>query len=241
MTERADKLIFDLGFCKSRSAAKTLIEEGKVKANGKTVLKPSEPIEINAEIIITEPCRYVSRGGLKLEGALDKFKIDVKGDICVDIGASTGGFTDCLLQRGAKKVYCIDSGHGQLDKALVCDERIINIEGFNARELSPETLGELCDVAVMDVSFISQTLLHKNAYSVLKPGGKFISLIKPQFEAGRENIGKHGIANPDCYEYVINKVTISAKQAGFELVGIETSVIKGGDGNTEFTAYFIKK
>lgn len=240
MSIRADKLLYIKGLCKSRSAAQALIAEGKVLYNGKFIYKPSEPLDENGDITVTEEQKYVSRGGYKLEGALNKFKIDVTGDICIDIGASTGGFTDCLLQHGAKKVYAIDAGHSQLDGSLLIDDRIINIENFNARELDINTTGELCDTAVMDVSFISQTLLHKNVYGVLKAGGKFITLIKPQFEAGRENVNKRGIAAESSYETVKNKVIASAEKCGFKLIDIDTSVIKGGDGNTEFIAYFIK-
>ncbi len=241
MLERADKLLYEKGLAKSRSAAKALIIGGKVKCGGAPVYMPSQLIDTGAELTVVETEKYVSRGGYKLEGALEGFNIDVKDDVCADIGASTGGFTDCLLQHGASKVYCIDCGHGQLDKKLINDKRIINIENFNAKELNFETTGGLCDTAVMDVSFISQTLLHKNVYSILKPGGKFITLIKPQFEAGKENIGKRGIANPDCYGAVKQRVVSSAENAGFELVNIKESPIKGGDGNTEFIAYFIKK
>jgi 23S rRNA (cytidine1920-2'-O)/16S rRNA (cytidine1409-2'-O)-methyltransferase len=240
MSIRADKLLYIKGLCKSRSAAQALIAEGKVLYNGKLIYKPSEPLDENGDITVTEEQKYVSRGGYKLEGALNEFKIDVTDDICIDIGASTGGFTDCLLQHGAKKVYAVDAGHGQLDGSLLNDARIINIENFNARELDVNTAGELCDTAVMDVSFISQTLLHKNVYGVLKAGGKFITLIKPQFEAGRENVNKRGIAAESSYEAVKNKVIASAEQCGFRFVDMDTSVIKGGDGNTEFIAYFIK-
>lgn len=240
ITERADRLLFIKGIAKSRSSAQILISEGKAFCNGRLILKASELLDVDSVLTVTEKEKYVSRGGYKLEYALSRFNITVKGDICVDVGASTGGFTDCLLQHGAKKVYCIDSGHGQLDASLLSDERVVDIEDYNARTLSQDTFNELCDTAVMDVSFISQTLLHKNVYSVLKPGGRFITLIKPQFEAGRENIGKHGIANKNCYEDVIQKVISSAENAGFEHKGTDTSVIKGGDGNVEFVSYFIK-
>ena len=240
MKERADKLLFIKGLAKSRSAAQTLINEGKVFSDGKAVEKPSEALDTDSVITVTDGLKYVSRGGLKLEGALDAFEISVRGDVCVDIGASTGGFTDCLLQHGASEVFAVDGGRGQLDPSLINDGRVVNIEGFNARSLTADTLGYLCDTAVMDVSFISQTLLHKNAADVLKPGGKFITLIKPQFEAGRENIGKHGMADKSSYRYVIDKVKKSAEENGFEFIGCVESPVKGGDGNTEFIAYFIK-
>ena len=241
MTERADKLLYIKGLAKSRSAAQTLIEEGKVYCNRRLVLKPSEPLDNNCELTVTEKQKYVSRGGYKLEYALDRFGIDVNGDVCADIGASTGGFTDCLLQRGASKVYAIDVGHGQLDASLASDRRVISIEGLNARDINPDSIGELCDTVVMDVSFISQTYIHEKVSAVLKSGGKFISLIKPQFEAGREFIGKHGIADSSSYDTVIGKVKKSASDHGLECVNTDKSVIKGGDGNTEFIAYFRKK
>lgn len=240
MTERADILLFKKGLCRSRSAARTLIEQGKVFCNGRLVLKPSELLNDAVTFIITENQKYVSRGGYKLEYALQKYEIRVEGDICTDIGASTGGFTDCLLQHGAKRVYAIEGGHGQLDASLLNDSRVISIENFNARELDINTTKELCDTVVMDVSFISQTYLHKNVYCILKENGKFITLIKPQFEAGKENIGKRGIALTSSYDAVKEKVISSAVEYGFKFIAIEESVIKGGDGNTEFIAYFTK-
>ena len=242
MTERADKLIYKKGLAKSRSAAQALINEKKVLCRGRLVLKPSELLEEDDEITVTEPPRYVSRGGLKLEHALSVFGVSVADDVCADIGASTGGFTDCLLRHGAKKVFAIEGGHGQLDPSLSDDLRVISIEDFNAKELCFETVGEMCDTVVMDVSFISQTLLHKNVAEILKPGGKFITLIKPQFEAGKNNIGKGGIAKKECYPEVKAKVCTSAGNNGLKLSsGIEESSIKGGDGNTEFLALFIKE
>ena len=240
MTQRADKLLYSRGLCKSRSAAQALIAEGKVLYNGRLIYKPSELLDEDGDLRITESLKYVSRGGYKLEHALNRFGIDVEGDVCADIGASTGGFTDCLLQRGAKIVDAIEGGHGQLDSTLENEKRVISIENFNARELDSKTLPELCDTVVMDVSFISQTLLHKNVYVILKNGGKFITLIKPQFEAGRENINKRGMANENSYDDVKNKVISSAKSCGFKFIDIDESAIKGGDGNTEFIAYFIK-
>ena len=239
--QRADKLLYEKGLCKSRSAAQTLIEEGKVYCGKQKIIKPSQLIDEKCELTVTENQKYVSRGGYKLEYALKRFKIEIKDDICADIGASTGGFTDCLLQHGAKLVYAIEGGHGQLDPSLQNDVRVKSIENSNARELDLNTTKQLCDTVVMDVSFISQTLLHKNVYSILKDGGKFITLIKPQFEAGKENIGKHGIAYASSYEDVKNKVISSADSCGFEFIGIDVSAVKGGDGNTEFIAYFKKQ
>jgi 23S rRNA (cytidine1920-2'-O)/16S rRNA (cytidine1409-2'-O)-methyltransferase len=185
--------------------------------------------------------KYVGRGGLKMEGAMNAFSLDVRGKTCVDIGASTGGFTDCLLQNGARKVYAVDCGSGQLHPTLLKDERVVNIENFNARNLDEAALGERCDLAVMDVSFISQTLLHKATSDVLNENGIFISLIKPQFEVGRENIGKGGIVkDKKAHKTAIENVIKSARTHGLALVKIAVSPIKGGDGNKEYLALFKK-
>ena len=184
---RADLYLASNGFCESRSKAAASIEAGCVFVNGKAVtkcsfdIKDADAVEIRGEVIPD-----VSRGGLKLRGAFEAFGVTCSGLTCVDIGASTGGFTDVLLKNGAKKVYAVDCGRGQLHSSLQKDERVVNIEGFNARELSVDTLGQTCDMAVMDVSFISQTLLHKATSDVLNENGIFISLIKPQFEVGAD-------------------------------------------------------
>ena len=236
---RADLYLVEKGIVSSRQKAKTLIEEGKVFADGKQVTKASqnlndEDIEIRGEIL-----PYVSRGGLKLKAAIDTFDIEVKDMICLDVGASTGGFTDCLLQHGAKKVYAVDCGHGQLDKKLLCDERVINIEGCNARDISDEIIPEKVDVCVMDVSFISQTLIHSAIASLMKSDALFVTLIKPQFEVGRSNIGKNGIVKDDkVRRFAIDKVIESCSANGFSYIGHIDSPIKGGDGNTEFLAVF---
>lgn len=236
---RADLYLFEKGFAASRQKAKTLIEQGIVYADSRLITKPScnlenETIEIRGEVI-----PYVSRGGLKLKGAIDGFSIRVNGFVCVDVGASTGGFTDCLLQHGAKKVYAVDCGHKQLDKTLIADKRVISIEGFNARELSPEVIPEKADICVTDVSFISQTLIHSAITRVLKDGALFVTLIKPQFEAGRQNIGKNGIVKSEkARRDSVKRVIDSCVAHGFELKGIIESPIKGGDGNTEFIGYF---
>ncbi len=239
---RADVFLFNKGYAKSRSAAQQLIKNGSVLLNGKTVSKPSDQMTDSDVIEITgELPRYVSRGGYKLEAALDKFKINVSGFVCADIGASTGGFTDCLLQRGAAKVYAIDGGRGQLDPSLLSDPRVINIEGFNARELGYELINEYCDIVVIDVSFISQTLIIPNIVKILRPGGVFVSLIKPQFEAGKAGIGKNGIAKPEYHRPVCEKIVSFCAGQGLTNKGLTVSPVKGGDGNTEFLSYYIKE
>ena len=237
---RADIYLTEKGIAASRQKAKRLIEEGFVFANGKAITKASteltdEIIEIKGEVM-----PYVSRGGLKLKGAIESFSLDVSGLVCLDVGASTGGFTDCLLQNGANKVYAVDCGHNQLDKKLIHDNRVISIEGFNAREISPEIIPEKVDIAVMDVSFISQTLIHPALVSVLKKGALFVTLIKPQFEAGRSNIGKNGIVkNEKARKLSVERVVDSCASLDMNLMGICESPIKGGDGNIEYTAVFV--
>ncbi len=237
---RLDIYLSENGYVKSRSRAKELIEKGSVKVNGVVVTKPSFEVE-NPDIELDESSMpFVGRGGFKLEAALDNFKIDVSGLRCIDIGASTGGFTDCLLQRGAEHVLALDCGHGQLDPALACDERVSQLDGFNARNLSFEATGECFDLAVMDVSFISQTLIHAPLASVLKNGARFVSLIKPQFEAGRKSLSKKGIVNKESdRKAALEKVFLSAIANGFQLFGYMESPIKGGDGNIEYLAVFI--
>lgn len=239
---RADSYLTVNGFVESRTRAARLISEGKILIDGKRIEKPAEEIfDREHEVVITEADAYVGRGGLKLEAALGSFNIDVKGKRCIDVGASTGGFTDCLLQNGAETVYAVDSGRGQLHQKLLNDPRVVNIEGYNARELSSDELGTF-DVAVMDVSFISQTLIHPALSTVLREGAVFISLIKPQFEAGRSALGKNGIVkNKKDREAAIIKVVESALVCGFELSGLLNSPITGGDGNREYLALFIRK
>ena len=239
---RADVYLFEKGLSKSRSAAQVLIKSGAVYVNGSVIIKPSEQIGDGDKVEIKgERPKYVSRGGYKLEAALDTFGVDVKGFVCADIGASTGGFTDCLLQRSAAKVYAIEGGRDQLDTSLQNDPRVVSIEGLNARELTYAHINEPCDIAVIDVSFISQTLIIPNIVKILKTGGIFVSLIKPQFEAGREGIGKNGIAKPEYRKSACDRVISFCVDAGFEHKGLAVSPIKGGDGNTEYLSYFIKK
>ena len=237
---RLDLFLFENGYVKSRSKAKELIEKSAVKVDGKIITKPSFDVDSASIEIDDSSMPFVGRGGFKLEAALDHFCIDVSGLRCIDVGASTGGFTDCLLQRGAEHVLAVDCGHGQLDPDLACDERVSQLEGFNARNLSPAETDELFDLAVMDLSFISQTLIHTPLSSVLKKGATFITLIKPQFEAGRKSLSNKGIVkNESDRKAALKRVFESADATGFSLKGYIESPIKGGDGNTEYLAVFI--
>jgi len=237
---RIDKYLFEKNLAKSRSYAQTMITEGVVYCNGKQVAKPSFEVNENDHIEIRgEILRYVSRGGLKLEGALKSFQIDVNGLICADIGASTGGFTDCLIQHGAKKVYAIDSGSSQLHASLLNDPRVTSMENCNMRYFDRNAIAETCDLAVCDVSFISQTLLHGKIASLLKDGGYFITLIKPQFEVGKNGIGKGGIVKSDeLRKGACERVIESCRVFHLSLVSLIDSPIEGGDGNHEYLALF---
>ena len=240
---RADVFLFSNGYSKSRSAAQTLIAEGGVSINGRKIEKPSENIDETAEnrVDITSVQKFVGRGGYKLEYALEKFAIDVSGLTAIDVGASTGGFTDCLLQRGAVKVFSVDSGEGQLDSSLVSDSRVINIEKYNARNLKKEDFNQKIDIAVMDVSFISQTLIIPSLSLLLYDGAWFVSLIKPQFEVGRSAVGKKGIVkNPKDRINAVKSVISFAESFGFGCLGVDESAITGGDGNIEYVAAFKK-
>jgi 23S rRNA (cytidine1920-2'-O)/16S rRNA (cytidine1409-2'-O)-methyltransferase len=239
---RIDVYLVEKGFCESRNRAARLISEGKILLDGRTVSKPSFDVDEGEHSIeITQREKFVGRGGLKLEAALEQFRLDVAGLRCIDVGASTGGFTDCLLQRGAAHVCAVDSGRGQLHPTLVADVRVTNLEGFNARELDSESFGYF-DIAVTDVSFISQTLLHAPICSVLKDGAIFVSLIKPQFEAGKSALSKNGIVKKvSDRQRAIVRVIESAELCGFETLGVIQSPISGGDGNREYLAAFIKK
>ena len=239
---RADIFLSQNGYIESRTRASRLILEGKVYADGRALCKASEDIpDGEHKVEITHNDIYVGRGGLKLDAAIKRFEINVTGKRCIDIGASTGGFTDCLLQNGARQVYSIDSGRGQLHPKLLWDDRIVNIEGYNARWLSRDELG-IFDIAVMDVSFISQTLIHKALSTVLDEGAVFVSLIKPQFESGRSALGKNGIVkSAKDREHAINRVLESAFANGFDLIGLMNSPIEGGDGNHEYLACFVKR
>ena len=227
------------GLAESRSRAQAMISEGFVLLNGKTVKKPSLAVADGDTVTVTERLRFVSRGGEKLLGAIKEFSPEIEGKVCVDIGASTGGFTDCLIQHGAEKVYAVDSGTDQLHPSLAEHPKVVKMEKTNARALTWEMLGERCDLAVMDVSFISQTLLYPAVKSVLKKDGRFISLIKPQFETTASALGSGGILrDPKARQRAVDGVLRTAEEYGMKLLALVTSPITGGDGNTEYLAYF---
>ena len=245
MIMRADQYLVKFNYTESRQKALCLIKNGAVTVNGKVIKKASENInETDVEdvkIIFSDEDKYVSRGALKLVAALEKFNIPITGKICADIGASTGGFTDCLLQRGASLVYAFDSGKGQLHSKIASDKRVVSKEGFNARYITPNDVDSLVDIAVMDVSFISQTLIIPGLVKIIKYDGDFISLIKPQFEAGKEAIGKNGIVKKaESKLFAIERVIKSAEQNELYIKGIIKSPIKGGDGNEEYLVHFTK-
>ncbi|MDY3846145.1 MAG: TlyA family RNA methyltransferase [Eubacteriales bacterium] len=238
---RLDVYLTDRGYVKSRTSAQRLIEGGYVSVDGKVIVKSSYQTEESAAVSVFDNTEYVSRGGYKLMGAIDAFGIEVKDKVAVDIGASSGGFTDCLLQNGAKFVYAIDSGKGQLAEKISSDARVESRESVNARYISKNDFDRKIDIAVMDVSFISQTLILPAVFDILETGGELVSLIKPQFEVGRGGVGKNGIVKDEKNRVMAkNKVCQFAKELGFDLIGITESPIKGGDGNTEYLAYFKK-
>ena len=240
---RLDIYLYQFGYLKSRQKAKSLIESKNVIIDGNVVTKPSFDVDENEEhnIEIVRDCPYVSRGGLKLESILNHGNVSVDDKICVDIGASSGGFTDCLLKRGAQKVYAIDSGTNQLDPALKNDFRVLSIENYNARNLHFNDIGQLVDIITIDVSFISQTLIMPNALPLLKESGLYISLIKPQFEAGRANIGKGGIVKDKNARFLsVMRVIECANALSFKCNYLIESPITGGDGNIEYLAIFSK-
>lgn len=240
---RLDLFLAENGLVDSRTDAKNFIQSGQVIVNGKVVTKPAYPIVGNEDIAVDKSSKkFVSRGGFKLEAALDAFKIDPTGRRALDIGASSGGFTDCLLKRGALHVIAVDSGSGQMVDSLRCDRRVSVIENFNARYMTAEDFEYIPDLAVMDVSFISAKLILPAAFGVLCAGGDFICLIKPQFEVGRSGLNKKGIVKSDeLRKSALDGVIESAICCGFELVGFIESPILGGDGNKEFLAHFRKK
>ncbi len=236
MKERIDKLLMDRGMARSRQQAHALVLAGQVLANEQRIDKPGMKIDPEAVLRLKDPpLAYVSRAGLKLEKALAVFAPQITGWVCLDIGASTGGFTDCLLQHGASRVYAIDVGHNQLDWSLRSDPRVASTEGLNARYLKYEDIGVRVDLITMDVSFISLTLILPVLPELLKPGGKVICLIKPQFEVGKGEVGKGGIVrDARQHQQVIQKIQETALGLGFAVQGVIDSPIFGAEGNKEF-------
>lgn len=241
--ERIDKLLVDHGLAESRTKAQAMIMSGVVLVNEQRVEKPSQEFDPQVSIRIKggdDPIsRYVGRGGLKLEAALREFQIDVRGFTCLDVGASTGGFTDCLLQHGAKKVVAVDVGHNQIDWRLRNDPRVEVREGVNARYLQPEDFAGKFDLAVIDVSFISATKVLPAIVSLLLEGGSIITLIKPQFEVGRGEVGSGGIVRDAAKRTrVVEQVNEAAKALGLEVVNVIESPLPGAEGNVEFLAFY---
>ena len=241
--KRLDIVLFERGFAESREKAKALIMSGIVYVNDQKEIKagrdikPDDAIEVRGATL-----KYVSRGGLKLEKAMESFPICLENCICMDIGASTGGFTDCMLQNGAQKVYSVDVGYGQLAWKLRSDERVVNLERTNFRYVTREQIPEEIDFASVDVSFISLKLILPVMYELLKADGEAVCLIKPQFEAGRENVGKKGVVrDPAVHESVIRAIAQFANSQKFEVLGLEHSPVKGPEGNIEYLMYLKKR
>ena len=240
--KRLDAVLFEKGFTESREKAKALIMAGIVYVNNQKSDKPGNTVKDDDIIEVRgETLKYVSRGGLKLEKAIKSFNISLDGCICADIGASTGGFTDCMLQNGAVKVYSIDVGYGQLAWKLRTDERVINLERTNFRYVTEEQVSDKLDFASVDVSFISLSLILPVMRTLLRDGGTAVCLIKPQFEAGRENVGKKGVVRDESVHIsVIEKIIGLVKENNFSLLGLDYSPIKGPEGNIEYLCYIEK-
>ena len=237
--KRLDVLLTEQGYADTRSKAQAIIMAGQVYVNGQKADKPgvSYPETVNLEVR-GAVCPYVSRGGLKLEKALRDFGVKPEGLVCSDSGASTGGFTDCLLQQGAKKVFAIDVGYGQLDWKIRSDPRVVVMERTNIRYVTPEQLGEPLDLSVIDVSFISLKIVLPAIKALLKPTGQVLCLIKPQFEAGKEKVGKKGVVrDPAVHKEVLDSFVALARELDFTILGLTFSPVKGPEGNIEFLAH----
>ena len=233
---RLDSLLVEKKLAQSGNQARALIMSGRVTVDGKRVEKPGTAVKKDSEVIVEQdPKKFVSRGGLKLEKAITEFNIDVSGKVALDIGASTGGFTDCLLRFGASRVYAFDVGHGQIDWTLRNDKRVIVREKINCRYLRAEDVGEKVEIVTIDVSFISLTMIIEPAISALAENATLIALIKPQFEVGRKDVGAKGIVrNEDKLKEVNEKITSYLNELGFKVKDIVESPIKGSGGNREF-------
>ena len=238
--ERLDKLLVERGLAETRTKAQALILAGQVFSKEQRLEKAGMEVPVDIELTVRETLAYVGRGGLKLAAALDYFKIDPAGKTCLDIGASTGGFTDCLLQRGSAHVVAIDVGHGQIDWKLRQDPRVEVRENVNARYLQPEDFAERFDLAVIDVSFISLTKILPAIPPLLTSNASIVALIKPQFEVGREEVGKGGIVRDEAAQQrVVAEITRFAESLGWKRCGLIDSPILGADGNREFLGHFV--
>lgn len=242
MKKRIDVLLFERGLAPSREKARTLIMAGSVYVNNQKFDKPGDTVSDDAEIEVRgSTLKYVSRGGLKLEKAMQLFPIDLNGKICMDIGASTGGFTDCMLQNSAQKVYSVDVGYGQLAWQLRQDPRVVNLERTNARYLTREQVPEEIDFFSVDVSFISLRIILPAVRPLLRDGGQAVCLIKPQFEAGREKVGKKGVVRDRAvHEEVVETICRFAVENGYSVLGLTFSPVKGPEGNIEYLVYLEK-
>ena len=242
MKERLDVLLVKKGFYPSRERAKASIMAGIVYVDGQKSDKAGNMVDENAEITVKENlCPYVSRGGLKLEKAMNLWGFPLTDCVCMDIGASTGGFTDCMLQKGARKVYAVDVGYGQLDYKLRIDNRVVNMEKCNIRYLDPQTIEDPIDFISIDVSFISLKLVFPVAARLLREEGSLVCLVKPQFEAGREQVGKKGIVRDrKVHKEVIEKVAAYAADCGLKPEGLTFSPVTGAKGNIEYLMYLKK-
>ena len=237
--KRLDVLLTERLYAETRSKAQAIIMSGNVYVNGQKADKPGMSFEETVEIEVRGAvCPYVSRGGLKLEKALRDFGVKPEGFVCSDSGASTGGFTDCLLQQGAKKVFAIDVGYGQLDWKIRSDERVVVMERTNIRYVTPDDLGEPLDLSVIDVSFISLKIVLPTIKTLLKPTGQVLCLIKPQFEAGKDKVGKKGVVRePETHKEVLDSFVALANELNFKILGLTFSPVKGPEGNIEFLGH----
>ncbi len=241
MDKRLDVLIYEKNLTKSREAAKELIKNNQISVDGKIISKPSAIVSENADImVIGDVLNYVSRGGLKLEKAINEFNISLNNKICMDIGASTGGFTDCMLQNGAKKVYAVDVGHSQLVPELSDDFRVINMEKTNIRTLEKEKISDIIEFISVDVSFISLKLVLPKISEIISDEGEIVALIKPQFECGKASLNKNGILKNKSDHISVLKNVIAYIRNDFTVKGLCFSPIKGGDGNVEYLIYLTK-
>ncbi|MBQ6119334.1 MAG: TlyA family RNA methyltransferase [Clostridia bacterium] len=239
--KRLDAYIVELSLCESREKAKAAIMAGDVYVNGQKALKAGDTVKETDQIEVRGGMEFVSRGGYKLKKAMAVFPITLTDKICMDIGASTGGFTDCMLQNGAKKVYCIDVGYGQLAWKLRSDERVVNLERTNIRYVTEEQIPDRPDFASVDVSFISLKLVLPKVWELLGEAGECVCLIKPQFEAGREKVGKKGVVREkSTHAEVVESIVAFARETGFTVAGLDFSPIKGPEGNIEYLLYLKK-